>query len=143
VIKKKISKIFVPLDGSKNSIRGLETAITLARNCGATITGFYSIYAPPHSEFKGVGSVEKSLNKEVKKFMEEAKTLAAQNGIVFKDKIARGEIGYNIIKATHGKTKFDMIVIGSRGRSNTKEIFFGSVSNYVIHTSKIPVVIVK
>ncbi len=143
MIKKKISKILVPLDGSKNSIRGLETAITLARSCGATITGFYSIYAPPHSEFKGVGSVEKSFNKEVKKFMEEAKTLAAQNGIVFKDKIARGEIGYNIIKATHGKTKFDMIVMGSRGRSNTKEIFFGSVSNYVIHTSKIPVLIVK
>ena len=143
MIKKKISKILVPLDGSKNSIRGLETAITLARSCGATITGFYSIYAPSHSEFKGVGSVEKSFNKEVKKFMEEAKTLARQNGIVFKDKIARGEIGYNIIKATHGKTKFDMIVMGSRGRSNTKEIFFGSVSNYVIHTSKIPVLIVK
>ena len=143
MIKKKISKILVPLDGSKNSIRGLETAITLARSCGATITGFYSIYAPSHSEFKGVGSVKKSFNKEVKKFMEEAKTLAAQNGIVFKDKIARGEIGYNIIKATHGKTKFDMIVMGSRGRSNTKEIFFGSVSNYVIHTSKIPVLIVK
>ena len=143
MIKKKISKILVPLDGSKNSIRGLETAITLARSCGATITGFYSIYAPSHSEFKGVGSVEKSFNKEVKKFMEEAKTLAAQNGIVFKDKIARGEIGYNIIKAAHGKTKFDMIVMGSRGRSNTKEIFFGSVSNYVIHTSKIPVLIVK
>ena len=143
MIKKKISKILVPLDGSKNSVRGLETAITLARSCGATITGFYSIYAPSHSEFKGVGSVEKSFNKEVKKFMEEAKTLAAQNGIVFKDKIARGEIGYNIIKASHGKTKFDMIVMGSRGRSNTKEIFFGSVSNYVIHTSKIPVLIVK
>ena len=143
MIKKKISKILVPLDGSKNSVRGLETAITLARSCGATITGFYSIYAPSHSEFKGVGSVEKSLNREVKKFMEEAKILAAQNGIVFTNKIARGEIGYNIIKASHGKTKFDMIVMGSRGRSNTKEIFFGSVSNYVIHTSKIPVVIVK
>jgi len=127
----------------KIPFEALETAITLARSCGATITGFYSIYAPSHSEFKGVGSVEKSFNKEVKKFMEEAKTLAAQNGIVFKDKIARGEIGYNIIKATHGKTKFDMIVMGSRGRSNTKEIFFGSVSNYVIHTSKIPVLIVK
>jgi nucleotide-binding universal stress UspA family protein len=143
MIKKKISKILVPLDGSKNSVRGLETAITLARNCKATITGFYSIYAPPHSEFKGVGSVEKALNREVKKFMKEAKTLAAQNGIVFTDKIVRGEIGYNIIKASHGRSKFDMIVMGSRGRSNTKEIFFGSVSNYVIHTSKIPVVIVK
>lgn len=143
MIKKKISKILVPLDGSKNSIRGLEMAISLARNCGATLTGMYSIYAPPHSEFKGVGSVEKSLNKEVKKFLEEAKTLSAQNGIVFHEKIMSGEIGYNIIKLAHGKNNFDMIVIGSRGRSSTKELFFGSVSNYVIHTSKIPVVIVK
>lgn len=143
MIKKKISKILVPLDGSKNSIRGLEMAISLARNCGAILTGMYSIYAPPHSEFKGVGSVEKSLNKEVKKFLEEAKTLAAQNGIVFHEKIMSGEIGYNIIKLAHGKDNFDMIVIGSRGRSSTKELFFGSVSNYVIHTSKIPVVIVK
>jgi nucleotide-binding universal stress UspA family protein len=143
VIKKKISKILVPLDGSKNSVRGLETAITLARSCGATITGIYSIYAPPHSEFRGVGSVEKALNVKVKKFMEEAKVLAAKHGIVFNEKMARGDIGYNIIKLAHGKEHFDMIVMGSRGRSATKEIFFGSVSNYVIHTSKIPVVIVK
>jgi nucleotide-binding universal stress UspA family protein len=143
VIKKKISKILVPLDGSKNSVRGLETAITLARNCDATITGVHSIHAPPHSEFKGVGSVEEAYNINMKKFIDEAKTLAAQNGIVFTDKIVHGEIGYNIIKMAHGKSKFDMIVIGSRGRSSTKEMFFGSVSNYVIHTSKIPVVIVK
>ncbi|MBA4436755.1 MAG: universal stress protein, partial [Nitrosopumilaceae archaeon] len=39
MIKKKISKILVPLDGSKNSQRGLEMAISLARQCGATITG--------------------------------------------------------------------------------------------------------
>ena len=143
MIKKKISKILVPLDGSKNSIRGLETAIMLARSCQATITGIYSIYAPPHSEFRGVGSVEKSLNVQVKKFMADAKVLAAKNGIVFNEKIARGEIGYNIIKLAHGKGNFDMIVMGSRGRSSAKEMFFGSVSNYVIHTSKIPVVIVK
>ncbi len=143
MIKKKISKILVPLDGSKNSIRGLEMAITLARNCKATITGIYSIYAPPHSEFRGIGSVGKSLNVQVKKFMEEAKVMAAKNGIVFNEKIARGEIGYNIIKLAHGRNNFDMIVMGSRGRSSTKEMFFGSISNYVIHTSKIPVVIVK
>ena len=143
MIKKKISKILVPLDGSKNAFRGLEMAITLARQCGSTITGVYSIYAPPHSEFRGVGSVEKSLNREVKKFMGEAKTLAAQNGIVFNEKIMRGEIGYNIVKLAREKSKFDMIVMGSRGRSTAKEMFFGSISNYVIHTAKIPVVIVK
>ena len=143
MIKKKISKILVPLDGSKNSQRGLEMAITLARQCGATITGVFSIHAPPHSEFRGVGSVEKSLNREVKKIMEESKVLAAKNGIVFKEKMMRGDIGYNIVKLAQGKEKFDMIVIGSRGRSSAKELFFGSVSNYVIHTAKIPVLVVK
>ena len=143
MIKKKISKILVPLDGSKNAFRGLETAIALARNCKATITGVYSINAPPRSEFKGVGSISEALNKEIKRIMEDATVLAAQNGIVFKEKLMRGDIGYNIVKLAQGKDKFDMIVMGSRGRSSAKQMFFGSVSNYVVHTAKIPVVIVK
>lgn len=144
MIKKKITKILVPLDGSKNSQRGLEHAISIARQFGATITGMYSIYAPPHSEFRGVGSVEKSLNKEVKKFLGEAKILAGQNGIVFNERLMRGDIGYNIIKLAHNKKEnFNLIVIGTRGRGSVKEMFFGSVSNYVIHTAKIPVLIVK
>ena len=144
MIKKKVSKILVPMDGSKNSRRGLEMAISVARQFGATITGVYSINEPPHSEFRGVGSVRDSLNDEIKKFMEEAKVLAAQNGIVFKEKLMRGDIGYNIIKLAHNKKeKFNLIVIGSRGRGSIKEMFFGSVSNYVIHAAKIPVLVVK
>jgi len=144
VIKKKVTKILVPLDGSANSGRGLEMAISMARQFGATITGVYSISLPVHSEFRGIGSVGESLNKEIKKIMEGSKLLAAQNGIVFKEKIMRGDPGYNIIKLAHNKKdKFDLIVIGSRGRGSIKEMFFGSVSNYVIHCSKIPVLIVK
>ena len=119
-------------------------AISMARQFGATITGVYSIYAPPHSEFRGVGSVEKSLNKEIKKIMDDSKLLAAQNGIVFKERLMRGDIGYNIIKLAHNKKeKFNLIVIGNRGRGSIKEMFFGSVSHYVIHASKIPVLLVK
>lgn len=144
MIKKKVTKILVPLDGSKNSLRGLEMAISVARQFGATITGVYSIYAPPHSEFRGVGSVEESLNKEVKKILDDAKVLSAQNGIIFKERLMRGDIGYNIIKLAHNKKeKFNLIVIGNRGRGSIKEMFFGSVSNYVIHASKIPVLLVK
>jgi nucleotide-binding universal stress UspA family protein len=129
MIKKQVTKILVPLDGSKNSRRGLEMAISVARQFGATITGVYSINAPPHSEFRGVGSVQESLNDEIKKFMDEAKVLAAQNGIVFKEKMMRGDVGYNIVKlAQNKKEKFNLIVIGSRGRGSVKEMFFGSVS---------------
>lgn len=143
MIRKKVSRILVPLDGSKNSMRGLETAIVLARGCGATLTGLYSLDARPHSEFRGTGSVEKSHDREVERFMDAAKTLAAQNGIVFRDRRMRGNPGYNVIKLAHGKAKYDLIVIGSRGRSSAREMFFGSTSNYVVHTSKVPVVLVK
>ena len=119
-------------------------AISIARIRHATIMGIYSIYAPPHTEFKGVGSVDKRLKKEIKQIMENAKLLAAQNGIVFKSKITSGDVGFNIIKLAHNpKDKFDLIVIGSRGRGSVKGMFFGSVSNYVMHASKIPVLVVK
>ena len=144
MIKKKVTKILVPLDGSKNSSRSLDMAISMARQFGATITGVYSFSEPPHTEFRGVGSVTKSQNIAMKKLMADAKLLAAQNGIVFKEKLMRGDSGYNIIKLAHSKKeKFNLIVMGSRGRGSMKAMFFGSVSNYVIHTSKIPVLIVK
>ncbi len=142
MVKSKIEKILVPIDGSKDSLRGLDMAINLAQFTGATITGIFSIYSPPHSEFVGVRTFEKELTKEVKKIMNKAKKTSSKNGVAFKTKIVSGDTGYNII-TTANKGKFDLIVIGSRGRSSVKELFLGSVSNYVIHSSKIPVLVVK
>jgi nucleotide-binding universal stress UspA family protein len=51
MIRKKIKKILVPLDGSKNSMRGLDEGIYLARQCQATITGLYVIPIYPRNLF--------------------------------------------------------------------------------------------
>ena len=119
-------------------------AIFMARQCGATITGICSVYTPPHSEFRGIGQVEKSVNEEVKQFMEKAKYKAAKHGVVFRTKIMHGNVGYNILKVAHNKKdKYDLIVMGSRGRGTVKELFLGSTSNHVIHASKVPVLLVK
>jgi nucleotide-binding universal stress UspA family protein len=42
----KFNKILVPLDGSANSIRGLDEAIEIAKDNPAEITGFYVFHLP-------------------------------------------------------------------------------------------------
>lgn len=144
MISNNIKKILVPLDGSKNSIRGLDMAIGLARKLDAIVIGLCVIYAPPRSEFRGKGAVEKGSLEKVKNFLNEAKTRAAQNGIVFDDKILYGDVGYHIIKFAHNKKNgINLIVMGSRGRGAAREMFFGSVSNHVLHASNLPVLMVK
>ena len=45
--------------------------------------------------------------------------------------------------ANNKRNGIDLVVIGARGRSSAKELFLGSVSNYVLHKSKKPVLVVK
>ena len=136
-----IKKILVPMDGSKNSMRGLDEAIYLARQCHAIITGLYVIPISNSTDSQ-ISSLEKYLLDNASKFMSKAKTRAAQNGILFDDAIIHGDEGPKIISYANNKS-YDIIVIGSRGMGSMKEIFLGSTSNYVLHKSKIPVLIVK
>ena len=136
-----IKKILIPMDGSKNSLRGLDTAIYLARQCGATLTGLFVMPIYPKS-FMPITYDRKYLTKAAKEFMDNAKKHAAQNGIVFVGKTTIGNESSEIINFA-AKNKFDIIVIGARGLGSVKEAFLGSVSHAVVHKSKIPVMVVK
>lgn len=137
-----IKKILVPLDGSKNSMRGLDEAIYLARQCHATITGLYVVPIYPRNFADAIMPYQIHLTKSAKIFMNNAKNRCAQKGIVFKSKITLGSPISEINDLATDK-KFDIIVIGSRGQSGLKETFLGSTSNFVLHKSKTPVLIVK
>ena len=142
MIRKKITRILVPLDGSKNSIRGLDNAISIARACHATITGIYILPLYPRNLVDAVMPFVTHPEKEAKKFLADAKKRAAQKGILFKSKIIWGSPTSEIQDMAVPK-KFDLIVIGARGMGSVKELFLGSVSNAIVHKSKIPVMLVK
>jgi nucleotide-binding universal stress UspA family protein len=142
MIRKKIKKILVPLDGSKNSLRGLDEGIYLARQCQAIITGLYVIPLAKPQTNSQISYVEKYLLTKAGKLFSKVKKRAAQNGILLEEKIEYGDEGPTITNFAH-KNSFDIIVIGSRGQSGIKEAFLGSTSNYVVHKSKIPVLIIK
>jgi nucleotide-binding universal stress UspA family protein len=141
MIKTKIKKIIVALDGSKNSKRGLDMAIYFARQHDTKLTGVHVICKIP-KEFQKLKYPEKPLLLEANRIMEYAKKRSAQNGILFEQKISFGDIGTEIIKFA-ANLDYDIIIIGARGRGALQEVLLGSVSNYVVHKSKIPVLIVK
>ena len=141
MIKTKIKKILVALDGSKNSYRGLDIGIYLARQCDTKLVGIYVISNIPKT-YHGLKYPEKPLLIAADDIMETAKIRCARNGILFEKKIDFGDPGLKITKFAKA-LNFDIILIGARGMSNIKEMFLGSVSNYVLHKSAIPVIIVK
>lgn len=75
--------------------------------------------------------------------MEKAKTLAAKKKrILFKYVITYGSPVEQILGLAKTK-KFDLMVVGARGKGRLAELFLGSVSNAILHKSPIPVLVVK
>ena len=138
----KIKKILVPLDGSSNSFRGLDVAIHMARESHATVTGLYVAAITKPGPKDKITPLEKILLGHAQKIMKKSKLKAAQKGILFFERVSYGDDGKRIVEVAE-KQNFDLIVIGSRGMGAAKELFLGSTSNYVLHKSKKPVLIVK
>ena len=139
-----MGKILVPVDGSPNSVRGLEEAIEFARNSNSSITLLHIATLPPvhvigHSKDKA----KMSLVKNAKKFLQEAEDRCTNQNVPFTTKIIYGYDPAYDIEQFIKKYKHDMIVIGAKGKSTLKRLFLGSVSSYLVQTSKIPVTVVK
>ena len=138
-----IKKILVPLDGSKNSERGLEMAVDLAGSANRVIVG---LYVKPTS----VNSVKygELFNDEENRLMRIAFDFAQKeckkHNVKFIDETVTGDAKSGIVKyANDSSRKIDLLVMGARGRGSVKAAFMGSVSNHVLNKSKIPVLIVK
>lgn len=140
----KTKKILVPLDGSKNSLRGLDMAIHIARQSQGVIVALTVKSVPGIYAIHPLGFLDFNSSKEMKKILDDAKLRAAKKGIKLIQKALSGDPGYDVARfANNKKNRIDLIVIGARGRSSAKELFLGSVSNYVLHKSKKPVLVVK
>ncbi len=137
-----IKKILVPIDTSPNSIRGLKKAIYLARQCGASVTAFHVLELPMSSVIRITNSMLENGIKKVDRIISKCIKISDKEEMGVNYKTSSGRPGSEIVKYAQ-KNKFDLIVIGARGLGSGKELFLGSVSSYVIHKSKIPVLIVR
>ncbi len=142
VLRRKIRKILVPLDGSKPSFKGLDEAIYLARQCGATITGIHVVSIYPRNWGDLLNPLKTKLFKDAQEMMDKAEVVSAKNDVVFHKKIFYGDPKSDISDYIR-KHGYDLVIVGARGFGPVKEMFLGSVSTAILHKSKIPVLIIK
>jgi len=147
-----ISKILVPIDGSKVSQKAATYAVGLAKQTGASLTLLSVIdkrflveqavsasASPTHVR----EAVEDYLKQSAQAATDRIARLCERNHVHFKAAIRTGHPVEEILhEAT--KSKVDLIVMGSHGKSALKAAVLGSVTYGVMHKdAKIPVLIVR
>ena len=142
IIRNEINNILVPVDISDKTIRALDAAIYLVKRLGAQMTLLYVVPEITMGDRFFMKSLLGEMLKTAKVTMKYAKDYCDKNNIVTKHLILRGDEPEKIIEISK-KQNFDLIVIGSDGKGILKELVFGSVSNYVMQNSDVPVMIVK
>lgn len=136
-----IRKILVPIDGSKASIKALDRALILAGFTNAEVTILHVI---PHIPKGGprTNRIDKQIVIEGKVLLDKVKKRSKNKNIKLKTKLVRGSPSLETVK-TARNGKFDHIVMSTTGTGSTEKEMLGSVSNYVVHKSKIPIFLIK
>ena len=147
-----ISKILVPSDGSKTAKKTAAYAVDLAKQLKASIIALSVIdkrsliaQTVPASETARhtIEPIEDYLRGAAEGYAGEIKKLCDKSLVASKISIKMGHPVDEIVKEAK-KSKADLIVMGSHGRSALSTTVLGSVSYGVIHNdTSIPILIVR
>lgn len=120
------SKILVPVDGSPSALKAAQLAADWASKMGCSVTLIH-VHDPKLSPNGDVfGPAEK---------------VFAQKGLKVRTRLAKG-LPAEEICSTVKAGSYDLVIMGSRGLSDIKKLFMGSVSNRVAANAGCPVTIV-
>ena len=142
--KATISKILVAIDGSDESMDAADQAISLSKEYNAELYALHVIRADvdlfgPHetSEFMT------NMRNEGEKYLNKVKLKANEKNIQIKTEfVSSMNISGGILDYAE-ENNFDLIVIGTKGRSGFKRLLLGSVASHVITYTHCPVLVVK
>lgn len=139
-------KMLVATDGSKNALRAVEFAIRLAGDVGSGTISLISVHddtALKHAQrFVGKQAIEEYLHELSEQDLAESRELLGKAGIAHDALIRKGGVAQEIC-AAGAEGGYDMIIMGSKGRSALGDLLVGSVAKRVIELSKVPVLLVR
>ena len=137
------SRILVAVDNSDYAMKAFEYAIQLARAVNAKVFVVHVVQNPAMTDaLVSVSELKTSFKKQGSKLLTSlSSTAEAKFGITVETILEEGDPP-KVILDTAKKFSANIIVIGSRGLSQIKELLLGSVSHSVTKHADIQVLVV-
>ncbi len=148
---KKIHRLLVPVDFSDGSRAALDYAIMLAEQFGATLdilhvwevphlVGMDMMLQMPNFENEPLdGFVRGQAERELTEFLGR---ISIRDDIQVNQRLEAGDVDSTIVKLAQNE-HFDLIVMGTHGRTGLAHLLMGSVAERVLRVAPCPVLTIR
>lgn len=137
------TNILVPTDGSEYTKAAVKKAMELAKLAGGKITALYVLDQTILTNMPmdtAVMNVYNTFEKEGKAAVDYVRDLGAEEGVPVELSIREGTPVKVILDES---PKYDIIVMGTLGRTGMSKLLMGSVAERVVRASQCPVMVVR
>ena len=147
-------RVLVPLDGSKVGEAALDHVERLISKISPDVKTevilFQVLTSLTHYVIAGEASVQvpytdkevANITKKAKEYLNKTGENLKSKGINVKTKAASGKAAEEIVKAAD-EFKVDLIAMSTHGRSGLSRLTFGSITDKVLRTAGVPVLVVR
>lgn len=145
-------RILIATDGSEHSERAAEAGIEMAKLYGSAVTVLFVVdigkeYAPLGDLISKVADdliagIRGNLHSQGDQAIRRVEKIAETEGIAVTRKITEGYPAEDIIRIAK-EGDMSLIVMGGIGATGLERFLLGSVADKVVHSSKIPVLVVR
>lgn len=142
-----MAKILVGFDDSTYSIKAVDLAAKFASQSGQSLTIVHVVERPVFVSPIGVEGDFRALQKITQEMMRRGSSLldmkkreVEKKGVKADTKLLEGNPGNELVRESE-TGEYELLVVGTRGMGSLKSLLVGSVSNKVVHHSKISVLL--
>jgi nucleotide-binding universal stress UspA family protein len=140
-------KILLATDFSEGSAAAERMAVDLARRLSASISVFHALEPLPYSQPNGtfyVPSPELAADarRAARALLHESEERIRAQGVVAESTLGEG-VPYKEVARAAAEGGYDLVVIGTHGRTGLKHLLLGSVAERVVRLCERPVLTVR
>jgi len=137
-----ITRILLPVDGSRLSDAAADMAIDLAGESASIVLLHVRRPVPTGLGQPNANELLDHLVKGAESVMAHYRAILTNANADFTELVIGGDVA-DVVANVADVEKCDLIVIGSKGKSDLEGLFLGSVTHKVLHTTDRPVLVVK